>query len=257
MKKLILLLLSITDEMKKAVLLIIGLFALIALGVAQVFVDTISEYTSEHGVLIDGTIIKDGAVYFAPSSPSSDTGVLYMNSSDEHIYFRSSTTTYDLTTGDSFDSTYSHLRIDSLRTEIEDTVSLGDVAVILTDTIPLFVFGGGGGNAGDTASFSTSTIYGSFYNAEKDTLVITEMIAVCQGNSPDITVDVEWHASLLDGSATGLNSVPPSITSITEGDSDVSFDYTDIPPGVWVWMKTPTIDTKPTYLSVTILGHKK
>lgn len=121
---------------------------------------------------------------------------------------------------------------------------------LLADTVVLAAF-----SAVD--SFNTSFIYGSFYNNGSDTLVVTEMMACLQGTTPSLTVDIEWHATLGSGSATGLNSTPPTITSVTTGNSDTSFDNSEIPPGVFVWLKTPTVTTAPTFMTVTLLGYRK
>lgn len=75
--------------------------------------------------------------------------------------------------------------IDTLQTDTVDiddvALALTDYAIMLNDTIQLFVFGGGGGNAGDTAVFTTSTIYGSFFNESRDTLVVTSLRVVMLG----------------------------------------------------------------------------
>lgn len=131
----------------------------------------------------------------------------------------------------------------------DDTVQLKLVAWLTSDTIIIGAF-----SAVD--SFNTSFIYGSFYNNGSDTLVVTEMIACLQGTTPSLTVDIEWHATLGSGSATGLNTTPPTITSITTGDSDTTFDNAQIPPGVFVWLKTPTVTTEPTFMTVTLLGYR-
>jgi hypothetical protein len=57
------------------------------------------------------------------------------------------------------DVTTLEARVDSIVTALGDTVVLGDIITLKSDTVPLFIFGGGGGNAGDTAVFTTSTIY--------------------------------------------------------------------------------------------------
>ena len=148
--------------------------------------------------------------------------------------------------------------IDSLTLEVDtltnNTVQLADEAVMLVDVKPLFVFGAGGGNAGDTTAFTTSTIYGAFYNSSADTLVVTNLRAVLAGTSPSVTLDVMWHATLSSGSAVHLNTSLPTITSTTTGDEDTSFANTKIPPGVWVWATTPTVTTKPTFMVATLSG---
>ena len=69
-------------------------------------------------------------------------------------------------------------------------------SVLQVDTIPLVSFGAGSGAAGDTAAFSTSAVYGSFYNAGSDTLIITQMRAGVLGTSPSITTEIYWNDSL-------------------------------------------------------------
>ena len=102
----------------------------------------------------------------------------------------------------------------------------------------------------------TTDFYGSFYNDGSDTLVVTSMTAVLQGTSPSVAVDVQWHATFNSGSAVHLNTTPPTITSTTTGDSDTTFDNAQIPPGVWVWMETPTVTTPATYISVSLSGYR-
>lgn len=122
---------------------------------------------------------------------------------------------------------------------------------LIRDTIVLAAFGG-------IDTFSTSIIYGSFYNNGSDSLLVTEMAVSCLGTTVSFTVDIEWHATLNSGSATGLNDTPPTITDESGAIvSDTSFDNAVIPPGVQVWLKTPTVGTAPTYLFVTLLGKRQ
>ena len=86
--------------------------------------------------------------------------------------------------------------------------------ILQFDTIPLAVFGAGSGAAGDTAAFSTSAVYGSFYNAGNDTLIITQMRAGVLGTSPNITTEVHWNDSL--NVTAGVASVSPWLSIIHE-----------------------------------------
>jgi hypothetical protein len=155
--------------------------------------------------------------------------------------------------------------IDTLETDTVDiddvALALTDYAIMLNDTIQLFVFGGGGGNAGDTAVFTTSTIYGSFFNESRDTLVITALRCVMlHGIGTDtLSVDIFWDANLNDATPTKLNAAPFPCTSITTGDEDTSFAETKIPPDVWVWCETPGVvaGRKPTYFNAQISGYIK
>ena len=128
---------------------------------------------------------------------------------------------------------------------------------IKRDTVTLASFGAGGGQAGDTTAFSTSTIYGSFYNDGTDTLVITSMRGILQGTSPSVTYDVYYNDSLnVTAGASKLVTAGTALTNTATGAAVTSFDNTKIPPGVWVWVKTTTVTTKPTYFSLSLVGYK-
>lgn len=135
--------------------------------------------------------------------------------------------------------------------------SLKLLSSLQQDTISLASFGAGGGQAGDTTSFSTSTIYGSFYNDGSDTLIITSIRSVVQGTSASITPTVYYNDSLnVTAGATKLVNSPSALTNTAVGVSSTP-DNQKIPPGVWVWVKTETVTTKPTYFSLTLIGYKK
>ena len=126
------------------------------------------------------------------------------------------------------------------------------------DTIALATFGAGAGLAGDTAAFSTTSLYGSFYNDGSDTLIITKLIAVMQGTNDTLSVRIQWNDSI-NVSGTKLVNTPSPINNNYTGNSVTTFDNTKIPPGNWVWCDSPTVidGRKPKYLSVTLIGYKK
>jgi hypothetical protein len=131
-------------------------------------------------------------------------------------------------------------------------------SILQFDTVPLAVFGAGSGAAGDTAAFSTSALYGSFYNAGSDTLIITQMRAGVLGTSPSITTEVYWNDSLnITAGATILVSGGTSVTGTIGATNVTSFTNNKIPPGVWVFVRTSAVATKPTYFTLTLLGYKK
>ncbi len=138
-------------------------------------------------------------------------------------------------------------------------LSIPTNVVSRADIYPIATFGGGGGNAGDTTSFTTSTIYGSFYTGEGlDTLSITGMNIGLQGTSPNVTVTVYWNDSLnVTAGAVKLVNAGSAATNIYTGTSVTTFDNWKIPPGVWVWVKTTVVATKPTYLTVTLQGFRE
>jgi hypothetical protein len=131
-------------------------------------------------------------------------------------------------------------------------------SILQFDTVPLAVFGAGSGAAGDTLAFSTSAVYGSFYNAGSDTLIITQMRAGMLGTSPSITTEVYWNDSLnITAGATILVSGGTSVTGTIGATNVTSFTNNKIPPNVWVFVRTSAVSTKPTYFTLTLLGYKK
>ena len=126
------------------------------------------------------------------------------------------------------------------------------------DTVPVASFGAGSGAAGDTAAFSTSAVYGSFYNDGSDTLIITQMRAGVLGTSPSITTEIYWNDSLnITAGATILVSGGTSVTGTIGATNVTSFTNNKIPPGNWVFCRTSAVATKPTYFTLTLLGYKK
>lgn len=176
----------------------------------------------------------------------------------------------------------------SLHINAADIVNLGDYAVLHSDTllmldpyfteseirkvdsdtVPLFIFGAGSGGAeADTALFTTSNIYGSFYNAGSDTLIITSLRAVMiAGSTPlgtdTLAIQVYWNDTInvtTGASVTVLNTNPLGINSTTVGTTDTSFNNATIPPNVWVFCKSPGVVTgrKPKALTVQLTGFKR
>jgi len=126
------------------------------------------------------------------------------------------------------------------------------------DTATIASFGAGAGLSTDTAAFQTTSIYGSFYNDGSDTLIITKVMGVLQGSSPSITPTIYFNDSLnVTAGATKLVNSPSALTNTTTGTAITSFDNYKIPPGVWVWVSTGTVGTKPTYFSLSLIGYKK
>lgn len=157
---------------------------------------------------------------------------------------------------------------DSLNVLRDDILSENDLRKFDSDTIPLFTFGAGsGGLESDTALFTTSNIYGAFYNTGSDTLIVTNLRAVMiAGTTPlgtdTLSIQVYWNDTInvtLGNSFTVLNTNPLGITSTTVGTIDTSFDNNAIPPGRWVWCKTPGVVTgrKPKALIVQLSGFKR
>lgn len=150
---------------------------------------------------------------------------------------------------------------------IHATMGGGDMSIYTRqqDTITLASFGAGSGIVGDTTAFSTSTIYGSFFWDGSDTLVITKVKAVMNGGTSDtLGYNIYYNDTMNVVGSTFFIATEP-VTSTTTGNEANTNNYINgsppvkIPPGNWVWCKTPTVVTgrKPYYFSVSIIGYKK
>jgi len=139
-----------------------------------------------------------------------------------------------------------------------------DTAAMLTNYLratafPVATFGAGSGAAGDTAAFSATALYGTFYlNTGADTIVLTGYTAAVLGTSPSITPTIYWNDSLnVTAGATKAVTSPAAVTSTTTGNTVTSLNNTKIPPGNFVWVVTETVTTKPTYFTLTLIGYRK
>ncbi len=149
--------------------------------------------------------------------------------------------------------------------DINDTllagIQIGVIANLKADTIPLFVFGLGSGHSADTALFNNGRLAGAFYNSGSDTLYVTELRGVLVEGTGTETIDVQvsWHTNMKDVSAINLNTTALTISNMTTGTSDVSFNNNGIPPGRWVWcvLSGASNGNKPTALMLTMTGYRR
>lgn len=136
-----------------------------------------------------------------------------------------------------------------------------DIRTIDSDTVPLFIFGTGSGYSADTALFNDNRLAGAFYNSGSDTLYVTELRGVLVEGTGTETIDVQvsWDVNMKDVTPTNLNTTALTITSMTTGTADASFNNNGIPPGVWVWctLSGASSDNKPTMLILTMTGYKR
>jgi len=139
---------------------------------------------------------------------------------------------------------------------LEDIIRVFD-----SDTIPLFIFGAGSGFSADTALFNNNRLIGAFYNSGADTLYVTELRGVLVEGTGTETIDVQvsWDVNMKDATPTNLNTAALTVTSMTTGTADTSFDNNGIPPGVWVWgtLSGASSGNKPTMLILTMTGYKR
>lgn len=141
-----------------------------------------------------------------------------------------------------------------------DTVPLGDVAPLLADVEPIYVFGLGSGQPADTIVFNNGAIAGAFFYNGEHPLKITSLTGVLAEGSGTETVGVQvsWHATFKSESATNINATALTVNSITTGTSDTSFANDEIPSGVWVWCTLSGVSAgnRPSMLVLTMSGYK-
>jgi hypothetical protein len=143
--------------------------------------------------------------------------------------------------------------------EFHDTVLLETIVQLNSDSAIYIPFVIGGGHLGDTALFVDSVICGSFYNY-KDTLVAVYLNGVMIAGTGMETLDfnVKWHSTFQSASATKLNTAALTITSLTTGTTDASFNNSIIPPGVRVWGVANGFSpgNRPSYFEGTLVCYK-
>jgi hypothetical protein len=136
-----------------------------------------------------------------------------------------------------------------------------DIRKFDSDTIPLFVFGLGSGHSTDTALFNNGRLAGAFYNSGSDTLYVTELRGVLVEGTGTETIDVQvsWDVNMKDATPTNLNTTALTVTSMTTGTADASFNNNGIPPGQWVWcvLSGASSGNKPTALMLTMTGYRR
>jgi hypothetical protein len=223
-------------------------------GGAPVSIPGLTASSSELNILDGATITTDELNYLDGVTSAIQTQI------DALVPYSGATTAVSLSTDGITYSLYDGATQLAPAIPASGQGELSDYVPLLVDTIPLFVFGGGGGNTGDTTVFTTSTIYGAFFNAGSDTLVVTELRACMTpvNGSDTLDIDILWDVNLNDASPTKLNTTPLPVNSSTTGTVDTVFDNAKIPPGVWVWCETPAVivGRKPTLLIVQLSGYK-
>ena len=154
----------------------------------------------------------------------------------------------------------------TLRTGITDNTTLAatnqGLNKLMVDTVELYTFTVGYGNAVDSIEFITTREYDPVYLGGSDSAKVTELRCAMQTGSKvsgtdTVDVQISWHATFLSGSAVKLNTADLPVESITTGTVDTSFDNATIPPGVFIWGTVPAVvnGRKPKQLVCTVSGY--
>lgn len=147
--------------------------------------------------------------------------------------------------------------VTNLTTDLNNKLSGGNssLATLQADIIPLLSFGYGAGLASDTSACDVNSIYGSAYISGSNNLNITSINFIVQGSSPSVVVTL-YYGPTLNSGGTQIITSGTTVTNTTTGQNVTAISNAVIPSGNYVWCKTTTVTTKPTYLSVTIAGYK-
>lgn len=219
--------------------------------------DTLDEKTVGNGILLDRKVlVKDGYIEVdeisTPSAPSSNKGRLYMDVSDEHIYFRTSSATFDLTegtggggdTGDSIQQLW--LKV------FTNAKPIDTVAHMLVDTLS-FPFGFGLGNTNDTASCKVGALLGKKH-LEQDSTHFRKLITQAFGTNASFNVAIYADETYNDASpqytiwSGTVNTTASVITSFT---TDI------VGPDLEMWAEITSVSTPGNHCVVEIEYTKK
>ncbi len=151
-----------------------------------------------------------------------------------------------------------YVRTDSLRFKNDAGIEFTLGACVANsdiDTLNLINFHIGQGRSYDT-SYMTTDYIGNYYHDGSDTLVVTKIKTVASGTSPSLTANAYYNTSFGTGGNPLLTS-DITTTSTTEGNSSTIFSNYKIPPGNWIWSKINSVSTKPTMLTMSLIGYRK
>lgn len=152
------------------------------------------------------------------------------------------------------ESQLSDIYINTIRTD----TTLKHQLVKLDINEPIISFTAGAGFAADTTVFTDSTLYGSFYTGQ-DSFYVTRAFAVLKGQSGDtLGIQIIYNDSInVTGTVIGGGTF--AVNSRTVGNDLTISSNQGVPPGSWVWLKSPTViaGKKPEYLSITLIGYRK
>lgn len=123
---------------------------------------------------------------------------------------------------------------------------------------PIATFSAGAGFVADTALFTDSTLYGSFFT-DQDSFYIDRVIVVLKGQAGDSLGIQIIHNDSINVTGTVVSGGTIAVNSRTTGNTTTVSTNQGIPPNSWVWVKSPTViaGKRPEYLSITLVGYKK
>jgi len=134
-----------------------------------------------------------------------------------------------------------------------DTVDLGSVAKILTDTSTYFAWTIGGETA-DTALFTTNDVIAAVKWNGSHTLNMTRITGVMGSGSKDIDIALLADVNYKDGTPTTMLNADLTITSSTTGSTTTSFADATLAPGEWLWIRVDQCTAQPLQCVITIDG---
>lgn len=141
---------------------------------------------------------------------------------------------------------------DGTRVRIDSLMGSGEISIA--------TFNAGYGEADDTLLFSNTAIYGSFFNAGTDTLVVTGAKIIGSSTTDSLLIQIRFYpsiqatASLLFTGGYNFYNIGNTGVLVSSG-----FSTYKIPPNNYVYMVTPSVidGRKPKMLSLTLIGYRK
>jgi hypothetical protein len=138
---------------------------------------------------------------------------------------------YDMTTGL------------ALKLNTADTITMSDVTLLLTDTVPSFIFGAGGAAAGDSVLFAKNEHGFGMFNNYKDTLYIVNFDNIHFSSGDSLRFNVYWGNGM---TLVATDSAFHAVTGCGTYQNLLTPDHRDIPPGndVWIQLKADQITAR-------------
>lgn len=139
------------------------------------------------------------------------------------------------------------------------TLKIAKDQTVGSETVLLYAAAIGLGMPTDTALFRQGYAYPSLLHDAtcSDTLVITKIVGVVGGSSPDVDVQFLYDANQYDATPTAVNTSALTVTSTTTGSSTTTINNATIVPGTYLWPVLTETAAQPTSLRLFVYGYRK
>ena len=136
-----------------------------------------------------------------------------------------------------------------------DTVDLGSVVKILTDTSTYFTVQWGAGNPGDTVGFNLDSVFVKWRWGGSHTLNITGIYTLVTGVSPDIDLAFLTNTTPVAAGATAVTTTDITTTNKADWTATTTINNPTVEPGESLMIRIDQLTQKPYSLSIAIDGY--